>query len=100
MDRFAVNTIGAVFYIPSDMLKILLYNYTIADSMFTAIFNQVIIIEDLNLQTFFHTLDFSISVHKVCDKLFCTASAFAAVIHFPSDRFFLDFISHRNPLTL
>ena len=41
-----------------DMLKISWYNYTIADSMFTAIFNQVIIIEDLNLQTFFHTLQF------------------------------------------
>ena len=47
---------GANFTPSLDTPKFLWYNYTIADSMFTAIFNQVIISEDLNLQTFFHTL--------------------------------------------
>ena len=47
---------GANFTPSLDIHKFLWYNYTIADSMFTAIFNHLIIIEDPNLQTLFHTL--------------------------------------------
>ncbi len=60
---YCISREGVNFTPSLDMLKISWYNYTIADSVFAAIFNQVIIIEDLNLQTFFHTLHLPIQMY-------------------------------------